>query len=173
MSISTDENVIMTNNEPIDSLKNKASYKHIKSYYAGLRSLTKSSCNILRKIDNNEKEKSPQNENYDSEISSKNEVRRKSQFDIFKANLGQNYTNTNNSNRSKIQKHKNSIRERSNENILNTKSSIQSNFNNYLESNNKNTISDNKKKFSEFQTRKSHKRNSKYKPNDEKRNILV
>ncbi len=172
MYISTKENVIIANNEKIENIKNTASYRKIKNYYAGLGAVTKSSCNILGKIKDNEKEKRPQKENYDFEVS-KNDTSGKNQFDKFKNNVGQNYINTNNSNCSKNQEKGDSIRKLTKENIFIRRGSIISNISDHLEINNNKPVLNDKNKFLEFQLKKSLKRNSMYIPNDERKRILV
>jgi len=173
MSLSTDQNIIITNIKPINNFNNKASSKNKKNNNEELKAEQKSSCNILRKIDKNDKEKNQHQDNCKSEYY-ENQIKRKSQFDIFRNNVESINVKTNAPDFDVIQNIKKSlIGKKSNEIILNRKSSKKSNFTNYIENNNKNNSFYFKSKFNEFQARKSKIRNYKNCPNDERRLFLV
>lgn len=179
MSFSTHENIITSNNEPIEiNHKNQKSAKKIITYYDNLKPINKSTLNILRKVENknNLENKNLQTQEYGSENTGDEHLNRKSQFDLFRNNVGYSNNNTNNSNYSKCKNNKNSIKKKySNDNsIIKTLSSIKSNYSNNINNNDRNSLKNRGSKFSIFEARKiSHKKKSRHSPNDEKRSILV
>jgi hypothetical protein len=173
MSLLKDENLIITNFIQINNFNNKASSKKKKNNNEGLKTDTKSSFSILRKIDKNDKEKNQHQDNYKSEYY-ENQIKRKSHFDIFRNNIESINVKTNTSDFDVIQYIKKSlIGKKSNEIILNRKRSKKLNFTNCIENINKNNSFYFKSKFNEFQARKSQIGSYKNRPNDERRLFLV
>jgi len=166
MSIPTNENIILSNdNNHIGFRDNKYSSKKVIAYYDDLKGLSKPCLEMIQNFENiNEyKDYNKKNlKNYESEELRKYKTK-KSQFDIFRNNVGNIYNETNNS-------YNNSIKF-NNKNIILSKGSIKSNCSNVM--NHKSKIN-RSGKFTIFETRNiDFKRNSRYNQNDERRNILV